>query len=129
MWWGGNVGRKFTSGQKGMVAKKGVDYVTPIVNNLKDLYSYVKFLNLSGGLEQLEVFNSQLIRPLNAGDGTANLLLQAIMSCLCLRRKKDMQFVNLRLPELTEYVHRVTFLDHEREKYEAFQYADLSFPV
>jgi len=95
---------------------------TPIVNNLKDLYSYVKFLSLSGGLEQLEVFNSQLIRPLTAGSPDGSLLLQAIMSSLCLRRKKEMEFINLGLPEMTEYVHRVQFLDHEREKYEAFQY-------
>jgi SWI/SNF-related matrix-associated actin-dependent regulator of chromatin subfamily A3 len=99
---------------------------TPIVNNLKDLYSYVKFLNLSGGLAQLEYFNSLLIRPLNAGDPIANLLLQAIMSSICLRRKKEMEFINLGLPELTEYVHRIQFFDHEREKYEAFQYVAMS---
>jgi len=27
------VGRKFTSGQKGMVAKKGVDYVSPFADH------------------------------------------------------------------------------------------------
>jgi SWI/SNF-related matrix-associated actin-dependent regulator of chromatin subfamily A3 len=38
-----------------------------------------------------------------------------------LRRKKDMKFVDLKLPELSEYVHRITFRNDEREKYEALQ--------
>ena len=94
---------------------------TPIINTLKDLFSLVKFLRLSGGLEQYEIFNSVLIRPLKAGYGEANLLLQALMGTICLRRKKEMKFVNLRLPELSEYVHKVEFLPHEREKYEALK--------
>ncbi|KAL8673233.1 MAG: hypothetical protein Q9168_002345 [Polycauliona sp. 1 TL-2023] len=94
---------------------------TPIINTLKDLYSLVRFLRLSGGLERLEIFNSVLIRPLNQGSEEASLLLQALMGTICLRRKKEMSFVDLRLPELSEYVHRVEFLPHEREKYEALQ--------
>lgn len=81
----------------------------------------VRFLKLSGGLERLELFNSVLIRPLNAGSEEANLLLQALMGTVCLRRKKEMKFIDLRLPELTEYSHRIEFLPHEKEKYEALQ--------
>lgn len=73
-------------------------------------------------MERLEIFNSVLIRPLNVGSEDANLLLQALMSTICLRRMKEMKFVDLRLPELTEYVHRIEFLPHEKEKYEALQY-------
>ena len=94
---------------------------TPIINNLKDLFSLVKFLRLTGGLERLEIFNSVLIRPLNAGFDGASILLQALMGTICLRRKKEMSFIDLRLPELSEYVHRVAFLPHEKEKYEALQ--------
>ncbi|KAL8824854.1 MAG: hypothetical protein Q9191_004770, partial [Dirinaria sp. TL-2023a] len=69
----------------------------------------------------MEVFNSVLIRPLNAREEQGNLLLQALMSTICLRRKKEMKFVDLRLPEMSEYVHSIDFLPHEREKYAALE--------
>ncbi|KAL3474512.1 SNF2 family N-terminal domain-containing protein [Aspergillus californicus] len=94
---------------------------TPIINTLKDLYSQIRFLKLTGGLEDLAVFNSVLIRPLMADDPDSRLLLQALMSTICLRRRKDMSFVNLRLPAMTSHVLRIKFHPHEQEKYEMFQ--------
>jgi len=94
---------------------------TPIINSLKDLFSLVKFVGLSGGLDQLEVFNSVLMRPMREGKTDAQMLLSALMATICLRRHKEMSFIDLRLPELTEYVHRIPFADHEKKKYEALE--------
>ncbi|RMJ28381.1 SNF2 family helicase [Aspergillus sp. HF37] len=94
---------------------------TPIINSLKDLYSQVRFLRLSGGLEDMAVFNSVLARPLMSEDPDARLLLQALMGTICLRRRKDMGFINLRLPPLNSRVLRVKFHPHEQEKYQMFE--------
>lgn len=92
---------------------------TPIINSLKDLYSVLRFIGITGGPERLEIFNSVLVRPLKSGSESATFLLQAIMSELSLRRRKDMSFIDLRLPELSEYVNRVQFSAHESERYNA----------
>ncbi|KAJ9148860.1 SNF2 family domain-containing protein [Pleurostoma richardsiae] len=92
---------------------------TPIVNNVKDLYSIIKFLRLTGGIEQQDVFNSVITRPLATGNARAESILQALMQSICLRRKKDMKFVDLKLPPKTEYVHRITFRPDEKKKYDA----------
>lgn len=94
---------------------------TPIVNTIKDLHSMLKFLGITGGLERLELFTAVLSRPLALGDRNAELILQSIMRTMCLRRKKDMKFVDLKLPELSEYVHRIAFRNDEKEKYAALQ--------
>lgn len=94
---------------------------TPIINSLKDLYSLVKFMRLSGGLDRFELFNGALIRPVNQGSEHGSFLLQLLMKGIVLRRKKDMKFVDLKLPELSEYVHKINFLPHEKEKYQALE--------
>jgi SWI/SNF-related matrix-associated actin-dependent regulator of chromatin subfamily A3 len=104
-----------------MASSRWVLTGTPIVNSLKDLYSHVKFIRLSGGLSDFEIFNGTLIRPLKTGDPAASVLLQALMSTVCLRRMKDMKFIDLKLPEITSVKYPVTFLPHERERYDAFK--------
>ena len=92
---------------------------TPIINSLKDLYSLLRFIEITGGMEKLEVFNSVLVRPIKSNDPSATALLQAIMAAFCLRRRKEMKFVDLKLPELSEFVHRIQFADKEKERYTA----------
>ena len=94
---------------------------TPIVNSLKDLYSHVKFLKMSGGLAEFDIFNGTLIRPLKNNDPNARILLQALMSTLCLRRMKDMAFVDLKLPAITFHKYPIKLLSHEQERYDAFK--------
>ena len=94
---------------------------TPIVNSIKDLYSMLKFVGITGGLERLEIFNAILTRRLALGDVTAEVVLQTIMRSMCLRRTKYMHFVDLKLPELSQFIHRIPFRKDEREKYDALQ--------
>lgn len=77
------------------------------------------FLRMRGGVEQPAIFNSVIARPLGCGSKKAEVLLQNIIHDLCLRRRKDMKFVDLKLPPKTEYVHRITFRDDEKAKYNA----------
>ena len=97
---------------------------TPIINSLKDLYSILRFVGITGGLERLEYFNSLLIRPMgksrDANDPAVGLL-QALIRTFSLRRKKEMTFIDLKLPELTEYIHRVKFTKAEEKRYLALQ--------
>ncbi|KAF2156004.1 DNA repair and recombination protein RAD5B [Myriangium duriaei CBS 260.36] len=94
---------------------------TPVINSFKDLYSLTKFIGLSGGLDKAEIFNSVLTRPMKDGQQDARLLLQALMATICLRRRKDMAFVDLRLPALTEYLHSVELSKSEQKKYDALE--------
>ncbi|CAN8102353.1 unnamed protein product [Discula destructiva] len=92
---------------------------TPLVNSVKDLQSMVAFLKLTGGIEDQGIFNTVITRPLALGSRGAELLLQSLMQNICLRRKKDMAFVDLRLPPKHEFVHRITFHAEEQKKYSA----------
>lgn len=93
---------------------------TPIVNRLDDLYSLVKFLRLTGGLEQKDVFSGTLIRPLKQGKEEAAILLKALMSTICLRRLKSFGWINLKLPDLKSHKYPIDWLPEEKERYDAF---------
>ncbi|KAF5022345.1 hypothetical protein F66182_5594 [Fusarium sp. NRRL 66182] len=92
---------------------------TPIVNSVKDLHSIVRFLHITGGIEQPEIFNAKITRKLDSGDAAGERLLQALMHDLCLRRKKDMKFVHLNLPPKKEYIRKIPFRKDEKRKYDA----------
>ncbi|QPG94777.1 hypothetical protein C2857_006943 [Epichloe festucae Fl1] len=91
---------------------------TPIINSVKDLQSLIKFLHITGGIEQPEIYNTKVTRKLAAGDSSAEAVLQALMQDICLRRKKDMKFVDLKLPPKKEYLHHVTFHPEEKRRYD-----------
>ena len=74
------------------------------------------------------IFKTAISRPLASQPTTpeatreynrAKTLLQALFHDLCLRRVKDMKFVDLKLPQKTEYIHRITFTKDEKTKYDA----------
>ncbi|KAK7218751.1 hypothetical protein V2G26_006754 [Clonostachys chloroleuca] len=92
---------------------------TPIVNSVKDLHSLVKFLRITGGIEKAEIFNTVISRKLGSNDQSGEMILQRLMQDICLRRKKDMKFVDIKLPEKKEFVHRITFHSEEKRRYDA----------
>ncbi|KAI0838894.1 SNF2 family N-terminal domain-containing protein [Hypoxylon sp. FL0890] len=100
---------------------------TPIVNSPKDFLSALKFLGVTGGIEETAFFVRLIDKPLSYGQaGTQNdeyklavQLFQSLTNDLCLRRRKDMKFVDLKLPAKTEYIHRIKFREDERVRYNA----------
>ncbi|KAI0132209.1 helicase-like protein [Xylariales sp. AK1849] len=98
---------------------------TPIINSVKDFLSLLRFLKLTGGLEDEGLFSQVIARPIKQAHSRhperirAIRLLGHLMRDICLRRKKDMKFVNLNLPPKTEYIHRVQFDKTEQMKYDA----------
>ncbi|KAI0379818.1 SNF2 family N-terminal domain-containing protein [Hypomontagnella monticulosa] len=100
---------------------------TPIVNSAKDFLSALKFLKITGGIEETTIFLSLIDRPLasaSAGEQgepikLAKQLFQSLTRDLTLRRRKDMAFVDLKLPPKTEFIHRIKLRDDERARYDA----------
>ena len=98
---------------------------TPIINSVKDFLSLLQFLKLEGGLQDSDIFGAVIHRPIRQLDEqhpariNAVKFLAHLMQDICLRRRKDMKFIDLKLPPKTEYVHRVAFTDAERPKYDA----------
>ena len=88
------------------------------INHIRDLYSLLRFLHISGGIEQRDVFDRVITRGLATEDAMSETLLRLLMRDLCLRRKKDMAFVDLRLPPKTEYIHRIALWPDEQKKYD-----------
>ncbi|KAI1436145.1 hypothetical protein GGR50DRAFT_259318 [Xylaria sp. CBS 124048] len=103
---------------------------TPFVNNTIDFWSALLFLKITGGIQEKNIFNLKIARPLEGIikdkdsqarlkiRGEAQSLFQALVQDLCLRRKKDMAFINLKMPEKSEYVHRIRFTNLEQLRYD-----------
>ncbi|KAI1817848.1 hypothetical protein GGS20DRAFT_531056 [Poronia punctata] len=103
---------------------------TPFVNNATDFWSALLFLKITGGIQEKPIFDARIARPLegivkdksNSAKlklrGEAQAMFQWLVHDLCLRRKKDMKFINLQMAEKTEYVHRVRFTKLEQVRYE-----------
>ncbi|KAI1094882.1 SNF2 family N-terminal domain-containing protein [Rostrohypoxylon terebratum] len=102
---------------------------TPIVNSTKDFLSVLKFLQVTGGADEAGFFLQLIDKPLSNGprgpnDTAYNLatkLFQLLTTDLCLRRRKDMRFIDLKLPAKTEYIHRIKFRGDEQDKYDALR--------
>ncbi|KAI1470954.1 SNF2 family N-terminal domain-containing protein [Daldinia caldariorum] len=99
---------------------------TPIVNSPKDFLSALKFLRMTGGIEETTFFVNMIDKPLSSGtEGGENefklakQLFQSLTRDLCLRRRKNMKFVDLKLPAKTEYIHRIKFRNDEKQRYDA----------
>jgi len=99
------------------------------VNHATDFWSALLFLKITGGIQEKNIFNAKIARPLEGIvkhnnqvrlkiRGEAQALFQWLVNDLCLRRKKDMKFINLKMVEKTEYVHRVRFTKLEQLRYE-----------
>lgn len=87
------------------------------VNDLGDLGSMLRFLGMSGGLALPKVFNRVVARPFARQEYGSQELVHQIMFDLCLRRKHDMPFVNIKLPPRTDMIVPITFRPEEKERY------------
>ncbi|KAI1105178.1 SNF2 family N-terminal domain-containing protein [Jackrogersella minutella] len=100
---------------------------TPIINSPKDFLSALKFLQITGGIEEAAFFIRFVDKPLSNGQAGGNndeykmaaQLFKSLTGDLSLRRRKDMKFVDLKLPAKTEYIHRIKFRADEKAKYDA----------
>ena len=88
------------------------------MDSLTDLSCLLRFIGITGGLKDLEIFNRILVRPLRKGGESATFLLQAIVTAFTPRRRKERGSTDLRLSKLDEYLHRIDFTPKERERYE-----------
>ncbi|SPO05925.1 uncharacterized protein DNG_08614 [Cephalotrichum gorgonifer] len=84
---------------------------TPIINTETDIFSLAKFIGATATLgKPPKVIISRL--------KTDHEFLQNVMTTICLRRTKDMSFINLKLPEKEEELVRIEFSEAEKEMYQ-----------
>ena len=91
---------------------------TPIMNELNDIYSLIKFLKFTP-FDSLEIWNSIFNnKTIKFKDGNN---LRSLIKAVCLRRTKDMKF-NERpivcLPPINFYTHKIKFKTDEKKIYD-----------
>ncbi|KAH9961307.1 SNF2 family N-terminal domain-containing protein [Russula dissimulans] len=95
---------------------------TPIINSPQDLGSILTFLKVCNPLDNPDLQNRLLLRPLKNGDPAGAGLLRAILSQICIRRTKEMQDSNgnflVPLPGVEMTLVPVTLDQEARELYD-----------
>lgn len=94
---------------------------TPIMNELNDIYSLIKFLRFTP-FDSLEmwnkIFNNQTIKFKD------NNNLRYLIKTVCLRRTKDMKFNGrpiVCLPPINFYTHKIKFKTDEKKIYDKME--------
>ncbi|CAG8482035.1 6832_t:CDS:10, partial [Cetraspora pellucida] len=93
---------------------------TPIMNQLNDMYSLIKFLKITP-FHDYDLWTRVFSRPVSKGDFEGIDRLACLIRTTCLRRTKDMKFNGqsiLDLPPITSYLHKVKFTPEEKKKYD-----------
>ncbi|CAG8662573.1 41579_t:CDS:10, partial [Gigaspora margarita] len=93
---------------------------TPIMNQLNDMYSLVRFLRITP-FQDYDLWTRVFSRPVSKGDFEGiDRLAVSLIRTTCLRRTKDMKFNGrsiLDLPPINSYLHKVKFSPDEKKKY------------
>jgi SWI/SNF-related matrix-associated actin-dependent regulator of chromatin subfamily A3 len=94
---------------------------TPIMNELNDIYSLIKFLKFTS-FDSLEIwnsiFNNQTIKFKD------NINLRSLIKTVCLCRTKDMKFNGrpiVCLPPINFYTHKIKFKTDEKKIYDKME--------
>lgn len=88
---------------------------TPIINSEKDIHSLCKFIGANATLNKGDAIIARRLK-------SDHEFLQDVMAILCLRRTKNMSFINLDLPPKEEELVRVEFSEAEELMYQKLLY-------
>ena len=96
---------------------------TPIQNNLKELWSLLKWLKFEPYCDEYKLYKRQIEVPIKSGDPIGFKRLQTLIEAVSLRRTKTDQ-VNGRplvsLPKKTVRLKKLEFSEEERQIYDVF---------
>ena len=98
---------------------------TPLQNKLDDLFSLLKFLQMSP-FDNAVWWRDLILRPLRAADLRGPARLAAILRMCCIRRTKDDMYDGkplVVLPPLTREIRKLEFSPPERKQYDELKAA------